>query len=160
MIDKILDECKNQDIANIDAIKYILATVEHETNGTFKPVKEAYWLSENWRKKNLRYYPYYGRGLVQITWRHNYLKFSKILTEMYGCNYINLSKNPDLVLNEEFSIKILVYGMKHGVFTGKKLGDYFNDEKSNFIGARKIINGKDRAEHIAMLAHGFDINLS
>ena len=52
----ILKECKNQGVTDERQIKYILATVEHETNDTFMPVKEAYWLSENWRKRNLRYY--------------------------------------------------------------------------------------------------------
>ena len=53
-------ECRRQGIGLDTQIAYVLATVEHETANTFKPIKEAYWLSENWRKRNLRYYPYYG----------------------------------------------------------------------------------------------------
>ena len=41
-------------------VAYIMATVKHETNNTFEPVEEAYWLSESWRKANLRYYPWHG----------------------------------------------------------------------------------------------------
>ena len=152
MIDKIIQECYDQDITNLDAVKYVLATVEHETNGTFMPVKEAYWLTESWRKKNLRYYPYYGRGLVQITWEENYMKFSDILTKMYNSNYIDLVSMPDLALNEDFAVKILVYGMKHGSFTGKRLDQYFTDKGSDFVNARRIINGKDKAKRIAGLA--------
>ena len=152
MIDKIIQECYDQDITNLDAVKYVLATVEHETNGTFMPVKEAYWLTESWRKKNLRYYPYYGRGLVQITWEENYMKFSDILTKMYNSNYIDLVSMPDLALNEDFAVKILVYGMKHGSFTGKRLDHYFTDKGSDFVNARRIINGKDKAKRIAGLA--------
>ena len=38
---------------------YMLATAYHETKYTMQPVREAYWLPEAWRKKNLRYYPHY-----------------------------------------------------------------------------------------------------
>ena len=47
----------------------VLATVEWETNKTFQPVREAYWLNEDWRRAHLKYYPYYGRGFVQLTWK-------------------------------------------------------------------------------------------
>jgi hypothetical protein len=33
---------------------YVLATAYHETNRTMQPVKEAYWLSEDWRKTHLK----------------------------------------------------------------------------------------------------------
>ena len=34
---------------------YALATASHETAHTMQPVREAFWLSENWRRANLRY---------------------------------------------------------------------------------------------------------
>ena len=142
---KIIDECAKQGVTKPEQIQYVLATVKHETNGTFKPIKEAYWLSEEWRKKNLYYYPYYGRGFVQITHKENYKKFGKLLK-------IDLIKNPDLALEFDNALFILVYGMKHGVFTSKKLDDYFNESGSDFIGARKIINGTDKAKKIALYA--------
>jgi hypothetical protein len=47
---------------------YVLATTQWETAQTFKPVREAFWKDEEWRRVNLaRYYPYYGRGFVQLT---------------------------------------------------------------------------------------------
>ncbi len=153
----IVDECIRQGITNKNQIKYVLATVQHETNGTFKPVKEAYWLSEGWRKRNLRYYPYYGRGDVQITWKHNYEKFSKLLTEHYKSHYIDLVKYPELVMDETFSMFILVYGMKHGSFTGKKLSDYITKKRHDFRRARKIINGLDKAKKIARIAERMNI---
>lgn len=45
-----------------------IATVAIETASTFEPVREAFWLDEGWRRANLRYYPYYGRGFIQLTW--------------------------------------------------------------------------------------------
>ena len=150
---RILLECDKQGITDKNQIKYIIAKVEHETNGTFTPVREAYWLSESWRKRNLRYYPYYGRGFVQITWKDNYEKFGKLLN-------IDLVDNPDLALDIDYATFILVYGMKHGSFTGKKLCDYINCEKTDFVRARRIINGNDKAAHIARLAKNTEINIT
>lgn len=124
---------------------YILATVEHETAGTFQPVKEGLDLSDNWRKNNLRYYPYYGRGYVQLTWRNNYDRYGKILN-------LDLVNNPDLALKHETSLFILIHGFKNGTFTGVDLENYVNNNKTDFINARRCINGTDRAEHIAILA--------
>lgn len=144
-IDLCVDKCKQYGLNLVPQIAYVLATVDHETNGTMKPVIEAYWLSEKWRKNNLRYYPYYGRGYVQITWKENYAKYSKIL----GLDLIN---NPDLVLKPDISLEILVHGFKNGTFTGKKLEDYINSNKVDFLNARRCINGLDKAAKIVKLA--------
>lgn len=141
----IISECFNQGITNQNQIKYVLATVEHETNKTFMPVREAYWLSAGWRQRNLRYYPYYGRGFVQITWEENYARFGKLLG-------VDLVKTPDLALELENALFILVHGMKYGLFTGKKLSDYITKKKIDFRGARRIVNGMDRAKKIGRLA--------
>lgn len=132
---------------------YVFATAFHETNATFLPVREAYWLSEDWRKRNLRYYPYYGRGYVQITWKDNYAKFSKEIGE-------DFVKYPDLVMNPKYAFKIMVDGFINGSFTGKKISNYiYKDSKGNQISdyedARRCINGTDRAELIAGYANLF-----
>ena len=142
---RIIAECKRQGIVLDTQIAYVLATAKWETNHTFKPVKEAYWLSEKWRKKNLRYYPYYGRGLVQITWKKNYEKFGKLLG-------IDLVHKPHYALKPDVAIFILVYGMIHGTFTGKKLNDYIKWYNTDFVGARRIVNGRDKATSIAKIA--------
>ena len=49
-------------------LTYLLATAFWQTARTMQPVDEAFWLSEAWRKKNLRYWPWYGRGHCQLTW--------------------------------------------------------------------------------------------
>jgi hypothetical protein len=148
--EKIVQACFKHGIFKAEEIQYIIATVEHETNGKFKPVREAYWLrnADQYLRTNRntkRYYPYYGRGFSQITWKANYAKFEKILD-------IPLVEEPDLALDFDVSLEILIYGMKHGTFTGKKLSDYFNYNGSNFLDARRIINGTDKAEKIATMA--------
>jgi hypothetical protein len=42
----------------------VVATTKIETASTFEPVREAFWVGEAWRKENLRYWPYYGRGYL------------------------------------------------------------------------------------------------
>ncbi|NNF00013.1 MAG: hypothetical protein HKN25_13410 [Pyrinomonadaceae bacterium] len=147
-IEAIIWECSVQKIGLKTQIAYVLATVEWETGRTFKPVKEAYWLSEEWREENLRYFPYYGRGFVQITWERNYQKYSEILG-------IDLVANPDLAMNENIALFILVHGFKTGAFTGRKITDYIDDTKTEFVDARRCINGTDHDEDIAKLAENY-----
>lgn len=125
---------------------YVLATVEHETAHTWEPVKEAYWLSENWRKNNLRYYPYYGRGFIQITWRFNYLFYEKHLG-------IPLTVSPDLALDEKIATKILFLGLRDGHFTGLRLGQFIINSLTYARQARKTVNGLDKADSIANRAN-------
>ena len=158
------------DRAQIDSIganklAYALATAWWETARTMQPVREAFFVSsdfakaEAWRKKNLKYYPYYGRGYVQLTHSDNYKKAAKKI----GVDFV---ANPDLVMKPEHAIEIMFSGMKEGWFTGKKLDDYIddNDETDNedweeYRLARRIINGSDKARTIADLALAFERGL-
>ena len=147
-IKAIKSECVAQNIALDSQIAYVLATTEWETAQTFQPVREAFWLSEEWRKRNLRYYPYYGRGYVQLTWENNYQKYSDILG-------VDLVGNPDLAMENDIALFVLVHGFKTGTFTGRKITDYINDFETDFINARRRINGTDRAHEIAELAENY-----
>ena len=42
--------------------------------------------------------------------------------------------------------------MKEGWYTSKKLSDYINDNKKDYVGARRIVNGTDKAKEIADIA--------
>jgi putative chitinase len=46
-------------------------------------------------------------------------------------------------------------GMIHGWFTGRKLSQYFSVTKTDWINARKIINGRDKDVLIAGYAQAF-----
>ncbi|MBL8835392.1 MAG: carboxypeptidase [Alphaproteobacteria bacterium] len=144
----IKDECRAQGIGLSTQVAYVLATTQWETAQTFKPVKEAFWLSEEWRKNNLRYYPYYGRGFVQLTWKDNYQKY----TDLLGKDLVN---NPDLALEPQIALFVLVHGFKTGIFTGRKITDYITEGKTDFVNARRCINGLDKAHEIAALAQKF-----
>ncbi|MRX31926.1 hypothetical protein [Aminobacter sp. MDW-2] len=141
----IIAACKKEGLLRNQAA-YVLATAYHETAHTMKPVRE--YGGETYLKKK-PYYPYVGMGYVQLTWLANYQKASKKL----GVDFV---KNPRLLLKAEYAAQILVIGSRDGWFTGKKLADYITISRSDFTGARKIINGTDRAKLIADIAIRYD----
>lgn len=147
-IEAIKWECRAQGIGLNTQITYVLATTQWETNQTFEPVREAYWLSENWRKNNLRYYPFYGRGFVQLTWKNNYEKYSRILG-------VDMASDPDIAMRPNVALFVLVHGFKTGTFTGRKITDYIDETKTDFVRARRCINGTDKAHEIASIAKKF-----
>jgi hypothetical protein len=120
-------------------IAYVMATVQHEVAGTYKPIKEFGGASRP-------YAPYFGRGYVQLTHKTNYQKYTDILG-------IDLVSNPDKVLDPQIALFILCHGMANGKFTGRKLGQYVNVNHTNFIDARWVVNDEDRKELIAGYAH-------
>lgn len=137
---------------------YGLATSYHETAQRMQPVREGLSVSDAWRKKNLRYYPYYGRGDVQLTWLANYEKADKALS-LNG----ELVRNLDLALDASISAKIMVKGMEEGWFAGDKVGRHTLKRHlpdsvgtlNQYRSARRIINGTDKADVIAKQAIAF-----
>ena len=62
---------------------------------------------------------------------------------------IDLVGNPDLAAGAAIAGQILVNGMQEGTFTGVRLDSYINAKGTDFVGARRVVNGQDRAELIA-----------
>lgn len=129
-------------------LAYILATTYVET-------AEAMWPLEEYGHGEGRDYGvpdpdtgeiYYGRGFVQLTWKYNYDKAGAALSLIDDRDPV---EHPEIVLDSLVAARIMFRGMAEGWFTGRKLGDYFNAEKDDPIGARQIINGNDRDEEIA-----------
>lgn len=121
-------------------LAYAFATTYHETAYTMQPIKE--YGSQSYLQSK-PYYPYYGRGYVQLTWESNY---SKMGTKI-GVNL--LGSNMDKALEPTIASEVLYSGMKDGDFTGKKLSDYFSSSVNDPVNARRIINGTDKAQTIA-----------
>lgn len=151
---------------------YILATIWHETATTMQPIAEygkgkgrtyGTWYKNSKDQlytfkdgsKTTAYlsddYPhlYYGRGYVQLTWFNNFKKASGKLKH----DFLN---NPDDAMQIEHATNILLLGMKEGWFTGRKLSDYINPSKRDYVNARRIINGMDKASLIAGYAETFE----
>lgn len=151
-------------------LAYMLATCWHETAATMKPIMEygnkIYFTkmydpeSPDPKRaalaKKMGALPgdgvlFPGRGYVQITWRMNYLKFENILKQ----DFTSGMAAADRMLEHDNALFAMIYGMEHGIFTGKKLSDYINETKTDYVGARKIINGTDHAQKIADLANEY-----
>ena len=138
-------------------LAYCLATAWHETAATMQPIEEI------GKGRNRTYghrvklsgKPYfdtanifYGRGFVQLTWYENYEKAGKKLSQ-------DFIKNPAGVMELNNAVKIMFLGMQEGWFTGRKLSQYINDQLTDFVNARRIINSLDRAADIAGYAEKF-----
>jgi hypothetical protein len=120
-------------------LAYMLATTHHETAFTMQPITE--YGSQSYLQGK-EYYPYIGRGFVQLTWEDNYAKASPLVEE-------DLLEFPDLALEPDLAAIIMFDGMEIGWFTGKALSDYFSETVDDPVNARRIINGTDRASEIA-----------
>lgn len=147
---------------------YQLATAWHETNGTMQPVREAYWMSEDWRKRKLRYWPHYGRGFVQITWPENYEKADAELAEAGIIEPGALLADLDLAMRPDIAAFIMRRGMEEGWFAKDAKGRHTLKRwlpsagvatRMQYIGARRIINGTDKADEIEDYAQIFERSL-
>lgn len=154
--------------AILDAVKdwpiswqaYALATSWHETGETMQPIKEkggaAYFKRmydiEGARPAKARELGnvnpgdgarYAGRGYVQLTGRTNYQRY-------------RIADTPDDAMKPDVAAHIMRDGMERGIFTGKKLADYL---PGDYAGARRIINGQDKAPEIAAYARRWEASL-
>lgn len=149
---------------------YLLATAQHETAHTMQPVRETLastddeaivrldrafakgqlkWVSKPYWCKDSDGKAWLGRGYVQLTHKANYEKASALTG-------VDLVATPNAAMRPAVAAKILVSGSQQGVFTGKKLSDYL---PGDYVNARRIINGTDKAEEIARLARTYETAL-
>lgn len=139
---------------------YMLATAWHETNATMQPVREAYWLSEEWRRTHLRYYPWYGRGYVQLTWQDNYAKADREAAAAHLIDPGDLLATPDLAMRADMAAFIMRKGMTYGWFTGVTLAAVLPSQgvatRAQYMNARTIINGRDKADLVEDYAQAFE----
>lgn len=126
-----------------NVLAYALATIKHETDGTMQPIKEYKGESQAVKLGYSGGKNYYGRGYIQLTHDYNY----KTIGQRIGMGD-ELFNNPELALNPEIAAKILaVFFKDKGVAAAADRGD--------FIGARKPINGTDKAQLIANMTTNY-----
>lgn len=160
----ILDGWEKRKMSDLRHLAYMLATVRGECGPDMLPVREGFKRSDEEARryvssKGYKYareingQVYYGRGWVQLTWDYNYKSMGALLN-------VDLYNNPDLALTPDVAANIMFVGMERGIFTTKKLSDYLNDTTTDWVSARRIINGTDRAEQFANWAVNFHKALS
>ncbi|WP_321951739.1 lytic transglycosylase domain-containing protein [Paraburkholderia bannensis] len=162
---------------NIPYLAYILATARLETATYHKDIKKTIYFAPIAESGPIPYfnkydpvlastqklrerarsmentqqgdgYKYRGRGYVQLTWKKLYRLTGEALV-------VDLVNNPDEAMDPRVAASIAAYGMDVGLFTGKKLSDYISDEHQDYVNARRIINGLDRAQDVAGFAVRF-----
>ena len=146
----ILDAWDARPATDVRHLAYEFGTVFHECATQMVPIREygrgagrPYGHPDPVTRQ-----VYYGRGFVQLTWKYNYAAMGQIV----GADLVN---HPDLALEPDIAAKVMFEGMERGTFTGKKLSDYFTAAGSDWINARRIINGLDRAAAVATYAQEF-----
>lgn len=156
-IQTVLAACSGSPLAHAS---YMLATAWHETAATMEPVREAYWLSEEWRRTHLRYWPWYGRGYVQLTWEGNYRKADAEAAAAELIEPGQLIADADLAMRPDLAAFIMRRGMDEGWFTGVKLSTCLPASgvatRVQYMNARTIINGRDKADLIEDYAQIFE----
>lgn len=150
---------------------YGLATAFHETAHTLEPIHErggpeyfrrlydvtgirpvtAGKMGNTQPGDGVRYH---GRGYVQLTWKNNYARAARELSQP-------IDTQPDLALRPDLAAGIMALGMEEGWFTAKGLGRYIAKTATTATPkayglARYVINGTDRAADIATYAALFE----
>lgn len=168
----IIKECSDRGMLR-NQVAYVLATGYHESAHTMRPIKETVMahhkdkfpsdgvvigrLNRWYKTKSPNVTPYwrdgwFGRGLVQITHFDNYKRVGKAIG-------VDLASDPSAALDDKVAIDVLITGMDAGLFTGKRLDDYVTLQKSDFVGARRVVNGTDKDDEIADIARKYDAAL-
>ena len=146
---------------------YLLATAYHETAHTMQPVRETLadtddkaiarletawakgklpWVKRAYWRKDEDGKSWLGRGYVQLTHKANYAKAGAKLG-------VDLVGNPDIAMQPTVAALVLARGCSEGWFTGKRLADYL---PGDYVGARRVVNGTDKAAQIATYAAAFE----
>lgn len=182
----LLTQIENDSIwQSIGDISYALGTTGHETAWTFQPINEIGSLAYFERRYGYQTpvgkrlgndspgegAKYHGRGDVQLTGETNYERLELDLRKHYphliaefeartGQRF-DLSEFPEQAKEPLFAYAIMAFGMYNGRFTGKSFEDFTDGNgKLNMVKARAIINGNDKAQHIANVSKCFVVMLS
>jgi len=142
---------------SIQDIAYVLATGYHETQRYLVANEIGEGQGHSYGEPQ-QLFPgkaaiYFARGPVGLTHLGNYGAMSLIV----GVDLVNF---PDRAADWELGADIIWEGMVRGVFTKTRLSDHINVSGADYVGARKIVNGTDRADMIAGYARTFEEGLN
>jgi hypothetical protein len=152
-IARLLLELNNQAVTDANHIAYVLASAHHESGMgaamTEHDSGQRYEGRADLGNTQAGDGPRYrGRGFVQITGRSNYTRYSRLMNE-------DMVNHPERAADPDVSARFTVDGMVNGTFTNLTGGiARFNRPEGayDFVHARQLVNGMDRAEAIAIIA--------
>lgn len=147
-----------------------LAQVKLETANSFMPVQEGYYLAKgvpfdrnyfqgNYPvvqkfRKSLTYFPFDGKGDIQLTHNYNYADqtvylhryFPEVIAdfERRTGQTFDLLKHPEQMFDGQISFCVLTVGMNRGTFTGK---GFFAYKENDYFNMRSIVNGDKNKTH-------------
>lgn len=143
----------------LDKAANALAESSWETALTMHPIRE--YGSEAYLRSK-KYWPCVGMGLMQVTWRDNYIKAARLL----GLPDDFFLKAPRKLLEWQYALPLLFRGMEVGLYTGKKVDDYLDgidepdaEDLREYTNARRVVNGTDKAATIGKRALVFERGL-
>lgn len=169
---------KDKNLNSVNHLAYLLATAKVESDYSLerweadyvcgdagvkyknKPCQSAinYYCSTQGGKVNYckgdldkRGLPYFGRGLIQITWKDNYDKYGKKI----GVDLVN---NPEKIFVPENSYNVAVAYLNEKRYKAQKSTFDYVDE-GNLTQARKTVNGGTKGLSEINTAYGFWKNL-
>lgn len=170
---------KDTNLNSVNHLAYLLATAKVESDYSLerweadyvcgdagvkykdKPCQSAinYYCSTKGGKKDYctgkpkdkRGLPYFGRGLIQITWKDNYEKYGDTI----GVDLVN---NPEKIFIPENSYNVAVAYMNEKRYEAKKSTFDYVDE-DNLEQARKTVNGGNKGLNEVNTAYFFWKNL-
>lgn len=152
---------------DIRQISNALAQVRWETNQSYTPVEEGYYLGDadepgyfdgensaavKRLQKSFRYFPHFGRGDIQLTWAENYKDQDHRIRKWFPERVAEFERrtgkrfdlvgDPDQALDPWISFCIFTIGMHLGTFRpGRNLDRYITPSKTDHFNARDIVNG-------------------
>lgn len=96
---------------------------------------------------------YFGRGYVQLTWWSAYATAGRGIGKG-----LDLLFNPEMANEPAIAYAVMSYGLRTGecFANGRKFSKYFHGPTTDYLGARAMVNGKDKADVIAELARRFE----
>lgn len=140
-------------------LAYLLASIFHETGGRMQPVRETFatsdaqairrldaaWAAGRLPQVRVPYWRkgWFGRGDLQVTHETNYRKVGREIG-------VDLVEKPGRMLDGDVSARAAIISMREGLFSrGHMFAKYFNATADDPEGARRIVNGTDKARLIA-----------
>lgn len=102
-----------------------------------------------------------GMGYIQSTGRANARRATRRMRELGLIRAdVDFEESPELLMRPEYAVHVMFLGMEEGWFTGRRLDDVVDavedgDEHADFVKARAIINGSDKAGLIADYSDAF-----